>query len=64
MLAALKELPESYRAAVWMCDVEDLSYQAASDALGVPVGAVKSRHARGRTKLRAVLAKQRAQEEA
>jgi RNA polymerase sigma-70 factor (ECF subfamily) len=64
VLAALHELPDSYRSAVWMCDVEEMSYQAASEALGVPVGTVKSRHARGRAKLRALLARQRAQEEA
>lgn len=55
LLSALRKLPESYRAAVWMCDVEEMSYQEASEALGIPVGTVKSRHARGRGKLRAVL---------
>jgi RNA polymerase sigma-70 factor (ECF subfamily) len=64
LLAALRELPEQYRSAVWMCDVEEMSYQAASEALGIPIGTVKSRHARGRAKLRANLARRRAQEEA
>lgn len=64
VLAALRELPEQYRSAVWMCDVEEMSYPAASEALGVPIGTVKSRHARGRAKLRAILARRRAQEEA
>jgi RNA polymerase sigma-70 factor (ECF subfamily) len=63
VLAALRALPESYRSAVWMCDVEEMSYQVASEALGIPVGTVKSRHARGRAKLRASLARQRAQED-
>lgn len=64
VLAALQELPEQYRSAVWMCDVEEMSYQAASEALGIPIGTVKSRHARGRAKLRACLVRRRAQEEA
>jgi RNA polymerase sigma-70 factor, ECF subfamily len=62
VLAALQELPEQYRSAVWMCDVEEMSYQLASEALGIPIGTVKSRHARGRAKLRAALARRRARE--
>lgn len=62
VLSALRELPEPYRTAVWMCDVEEMSYQAASEALGIPVGTAKSRHARGRTKLRAVLLERMARE--
>jgi RNA polymerase sigma-70 factor (ECF subfamily) len=37
---------------VLLCDVEELGYESAAEILGVPVGTVKSRHARGRTKLR------------
>ncbi len=55
LLACLQELPEEFRSAVLLCDVESLSYDEASTALGVPVGTVKSRHARGRAKLRAAL---------
>ncbi len=55
LLACLQELPEEFRSAVLLCDVESLSYEEASTALGVPVGTVKSRHARGRAKLRAAL---------
>lgn len=55
LLACLQELPEEFRSAVLLCDVESLSYEEASAALGVPVGTVKSRHARGRVKLRAAL---------
>jgi len=62
VLAALAELPETYRSAVWMCDVEEMSYQAASEALGIPIGTVKSRHARGRIKLRAILLERMARE--
>ncbi len=55
LLACLQELSEEFRSAVLLCDVEGLSYEAAATALGVPVGTVKSRQARGRTKLRAAL---------
>jgi len=55
LLSCLQELPEEFRSAVLLCDVESLSYEEASTALGVPVGTVKSRHARGRAKLRAAL---------
>lgn len=55
ILACLQEQPEEFRSAVLLCDVEGLSYEQASAALGVPVGTVKSRHARGRAKLRAAL---------
>lgn len=55
LLACLQELPEEFRSAVLLCDVESLSYEEASTALAVPVGTVKSRHARGRAKLRAAL---------
>ncbi len=54
-LGFLRDLPEAYRTVVWLCDVEDLSYQAVSEALSLPLGTVKSRHARGHAKLRALL---------
>jgi RNA polymerase sigma-70 factor (ECF subfamily) len=62
VLAALRELPEAYRVAVWMCDVEEMSYQAASETLGIPIGTVKSRHARARNKLRVILRERMARE--
>jgi RNA polymerase sigma-70 factor (ECF subfamily) len=37
-----------------LCDLEDLSYEEAAGILGVPVGTVKSRHARARRKLRSI----------
>jgi len=54
VVRCLARLPEEFRAVVVLCDLEDLGYAAAAEALGIPVGTVKSRHARGRTKLRAV----------
>jgi RNA polymerase sigma-70 factor (ECF subfamily) len=52
---AILELPEPYRSAVVLVDVEDQPYQAAADILGVPVGTVRSRLFRGRRLLQAVL---------
>ena len=52
---ALAQLPDEYRAAVVMCDVVGLSYSEIGDALGVPVGTVRSRIHRGRALLRKAL---------
>ena len=46
--AALDEIPESYRSAVVLVDIEDQSYEDAAEVLGVPVGTVRSRLFRGR----------------
>lgn len=53
--AALDALPDAYREAVWLRDVEDFSYQEIADILGVPLGTVMSRIARGRKALYARL---------
>ena len=53
--AALRRLPDEYRAAVVMADVVGLSYQEISDNLDVPVGTVRSRIHRGRALLRKAL---------
>jgi RNA polymerase sigma-70 factor, ECF subfamily len=45
---ALAELQEPFRSAVILVDLEDQSYDAASEILGVPVGTVRSRLFRGR----------------
>lgn len=55
LFAALRALPDPYRVVVWMCDVEELPYQEVSQSLSLPLGTVKSRHARGRVRLRALL---------
>jgi len=52
LMAALESLKHDYRAAVVLRDIEELSYEEIADALGVPVGTVKSRIARGREELR------------
>jgi len=46
--AALAELPEDFRLAVVLADVEELSYREISDILGCPIGTVMSRLHRGR----------------
>lgn len=49
---ALAKVPEDFRMAVILSDIEDLSYQEIADALEVPIGTVRSRIARGRALLR------------
>jgi RNA polymerase sigma-70 factor (ECF subfamily) len=50
--AALNELPEEFRLAVVLSDVEELSYKEISDILGCPIGTVMSRLHRGRKMLK------------
>ena len=52
---ALASLPEHYRMVVILSDVEELSYAEIGEALGVPVGTVRSRLARGRGALQKML---------
>lgn len=53
---ALDTLPADFRAAVVLCDLEGLSYEEVSAALGVKLGTVRSRIHRGRAMLRERLA--------
>lgn len=53
--AALRALPEDFRAAVVLADVVGLSYEEIGEALDVPVGTVRSRIHRGRRQLRSAL---------
>jgi RNA polymerase sigma-70 factor (ECF subfamily) len=53
---ALQKLPEPFRSAVTLVDVEDQSYDAASEILHVPIGTVRSRLFRGRRLLQRMLA--------
>jgi RNA polymerase sigma-70 factor, ECF subfamily len=46
--AALDELPEAFREAVWLRDVEEFSYADIAQTLGIPLGTVMSRISRGR----------------
>ena len=53
--SSLGTLPEHYRLAVQLIDIEGLSYEETATALGLPVGTVKSRLARARDALRTSL---------
>ncbi len=45
---SLRELPELYRDAVVLCDLEEKSYEEAARVMGCPVGTVRSRLHRAR----------------
>jgi len=45
---ALTRIPEPFRSTLIIVDVEDQSYEAAAEVLGVPIGTVRSRLFRGR----------------
>lgn len=49
---ALQELPDIFREAVVLCDIEGFSYEEIAQTLEVNIGTVKSRIARGRDELR------------
>lgn len=49
--AALAELAEDFRVPVVLRDVGDLDYAEIAEVLGIPIGTVKSRIARGRSAL-------------
>ena len=48
---ALDELPDAFRQAVWLRDVEEFSYADIAKMLDVPIGTVMSRISRGRRQL-------------
>ncbi len=49
---AIASLPEKYRAALVLCDIEEKSYEEISEVLDLPVGTVKSRINRARNLLK------------
>ena len=55
VLRAVDQLPEAFREAVTLSDVEGMSYEEVAKVLDVPVGTVKSRLYRGRRLLQAKL---------
>lgn len=52
---ALDELPDEFRIAVVLSDIEELSYKEIADAMGCPIGTVMSRLHRGRKMLQSKL---------
>jgi len=53
--AALDSLPEGFRMAVYLADVEGFSYKEIAEILGIPIGTVMSRLHRGRKTLEKLL---------
>jgi RNA polymerase sigma-70 factor (ECF subfamily) len=53
--AAIRRLPPDQREVLLLVALEEMSYEEAAGALGVPIGTVMSRLARAREKLRAML---------
>jgi RNA polymerase sigma-70 factor (ECF subfamily) len=56
ILRALRELPEEFRVAVYLADIEGYPYREIAEIMGTPIGTVMSRLHRGRGKLRQKLA--------
>jgi RNA polymerase sigma-70 factor (ECF subfamily) len=55
VLSSLRRLPTAFQEVILLCDVEDLSYKQAAEALAIPIGTVMSRLHRGRAQLRSEL---------
>jgi RNA polymerase sigma-70 factor (ECF subfamily) len=53
--AAFDQLPDPFRVAVLLVDVEELTYRETAEALDVPIGTVMSRLNRGRRLMRLAL---------
>jgi RNA polymerase sigma-70 factor (ECF subfamily) len=56
ILRALRDLPEEFRVAIYLADIEGYPYKQIAEMMGTPIGTVMSRLHRGRAKLRNQLA--------
>ncbi|MGI9008236.1 MAG: sigma-70 family RNA polymerase sigma factor [Streptosporangiaceae bacterium] len=56
VLLALRDLPEDFRTAIYLADIEGYPYREVARIMGTPIGTVMSRLHRGREKLRNKLA--------
>lgn len=56
VLLALRDLPEDFRTAIYLADIEGYPYREVARIMGTPIGTVMSRLHRGREKLRDKLA--------
>ena len=57
ILGALRDLPEDFRVAIYLADIEGYPYREIAEMMGTPIGTVMSRLHRGRARLREKLAK-------
>lgn len=58
---AMRNLPGEFRTAVYLADIEGLSYRETAEFMGTPIGTVMSRLHRGRRALRASLPRRQPQ---
>jgi len=61
VLAALRQIPDTYQEVILLCDVQEMTYKEIAAALNIPIGTVMSRLHRGRELLRVALGNSAAQ---